>query len=244
MKKLIEKLKAERGVGLVSVSINTHKTYPEYEQDEIALKNILKLVKEELFKNCSKVYATVTLNTLSNIISEIDFTRLGKSLHLFVSTETIKVIPSELPILESSVFIGDHFKIDVLEQEFQETKNYNILHLSKEKAQLYLAKNERIVGEVTDFGFPFLAMERDKHFDKSNQKKQDNYVREFFNKVDKAIVKSFAVNSLKTVVICTSDNYSKLLQVADKPEIYQAHASINYNKTALHDLGYSAYQEL
>ena len=39
----IEKLKAERGVGLVSVSINTHKTYPEYEQDEIALKNILKL---------------------------------------------------------------------------------------------------------------------------------------------------------------------------------------------------------
>lgn len=244
MKKVIEKLQSEKGVGLVSISLNTHKSYPDYEQDEIALKNILKEVKEELDKKTNSMYSRVTLNTLSNVVSEIDFTRLSNSLHLFVSTETVKVILSSQSLIQNSVFIGEQFKTDILEQEEQLAKDYYILQLNKEDARLYKARNESIETQILEFGFPFEPLEREYQVDKSDQKKLDNYVREFYNKVDKAVVKAFLNEKRDVVVISTTDNFSKLKQVADRPEIYQAHANINYNKTTLHELGKTAFQGL
>ena len=241
---VIEKLTREQGKALVSISLNTHKSYPDYEKDEIALKNLLKEVNEELTKNYSEIQARVTVNALTNLIAEIDFTRLGKSLHLFVSTETVKVIQSELPILQNTVYVGDHFKVDTLVQEEQMAQNYLILQLNREDAKMFKARNETIEGQITDFNFPFEAEEREGQIDRSDQKKLDNYIREFFNKVDKAAVKAATCEKKKVVVISTADNYSKLMQVADKPEIYRAHANINYNKTSLHELGKTAYQGL
>lgn len=244
MRKTIEKLANERGTGLVSISLNTHKTYPDYEQDEIALKNILKEAKLELDKEYHEMYSRVTVNALSNIVSEIDFTRLSNSLHLFVSTETVKIVQSELPIIKNMVFIGDHFKIDLLRQEEQLAENYLILHLNRADARLFQARNESIKSQILEFGFPFEEVEREGQINKSDQKKMDNYIREFFNKVDKSTIKISQRENRKVVVISTKDNFGKLLQVADKPEIYHAHSNINYNKTTLHELGKTAFKGL
>ncbi len=244
MKKVIDQLAKERGTGLVSISLNTHKSYPDYEQDEIALKNILKEAKQELDKKYDEMYSRITLNSLANMISEIDFTRLSHSLHLFVSTETVKVIQSELPLNQNTVFIGDHFKVDLLLQEQQLAKSYLILHLNKEEARLFKARNEHVEEQVLTFGFPFEEVIREGQINKSDQKKRDNYTREFFNKVDKSAIKASLQEDRKVVVISTKDTYGKLMQVADKPGIYQSHANINSNKTSLHELGKTAFMGL
>jgi peptide subunit release factor 1 (eRF1) len=44
------------------------------------------------------------------------------------------------------------------------------------------------------------------------------------------------------VVICTDDNYSRLLQVADRPDIYAGHAKIDYNNQAGHQIAEQAWE--
>ena len=61
-------------------------------------------------------------------------------------------------------------------------------------------------------------------------------VREFLNKVDKALVKVHNETDLNCVVICTEDNYSRLQQVADKPSVYLGYKAIDYNNTATHQI--------
>jgi len=67
-------------------------------------------------------------------------------------------------------------------------------------------------------------------------------VREYFNKVDKALLKVFNETGLNCVVICTEDNYSRLIQVAGNPSIYYGYSNINYNDTSDKNLTAQAWQ--
>jgi hypothetical protein len=72
-------------------------------------------------------------------------------------------------------------------------------------------------------------------------------VREFLNKVDKAVVKVHQETGLNCVVICTEDNYSRLMQVADKPGIYHGYDNIDYNNISTHHIakqGWKMIKEL
>ena len=154
----LEKLALERGHALVSISLNTHKVYPAYEQDEITLKNLLKQTESELTKSVDPPIARIILNSLINLVSELDLTRLSQSLHIFVSTETVYVHQSELEVLNNSVHIGKAFKIDHLLQENQLALKHLILVLTQKEVKLYAAQNESIQNEINAFGFPFSSI--------------------------------------------------------------------------------------
>jgi hypothetical protein len=66
-------------------------------------------------------------------------------------------------------------------------------------------------------------------------------VREYLNKVDKALVKVCHETGQRCIVICTEDNYSRLMQVADNPEVYMGYSPINYNDTATHTIAKQAW---
>ncbi|MCD7963597.1 MAG: hypothetical protein LUF90_08655 [Rikenellaceae bacterium] len=59
----------------------------------------------------------------------------------------------------------------------------------------------------------------------------DDLILEYFNQIDKALIKVYRQTELRCVVICTEENFSRLLQIADIPELYIGYASVNYNKT-------------
>ncbi len=44
------------------------------------------------------------------------------------------------------------------------------------------------------------------------------------------------------MVICTSENYTHLMQVADKPSVYHGFSNINYNDTANHTIAAQAWK--
>jgi hypothetical protein len=55
------------------------------------------------------------------------------------------------------------------------------------------------------------------------------------------LVKVHQETNLKCVVVCTEDNYSRLQQVADKPEIYLGYDAIDYNNVAPHKISNQAW---
>ena len=118
-----------------------------------------------------------------------------------------------------------------------------ILLLSQSGVNLFHAVNDDIAEEIKNDDFPFTKnLHYLTHQDKLSDGKQvDNMVREFLNKVDKAVVRVHNINDMNCVVICTEDNYSRLMQVADKPSIYYGYIHINYNDIANHTIAVSAW---
>jgi hypothetical protein len=124
------------------------------------------------------------------------------------------------------VNIADSFLVRTLISAYIQSEEYLIILLSQSGVHLYEAINDSIFPEITNSGFPFpenphIVLEPEK---RSDPKQMDNMVREYLNKVDKALVKIHHRTNLVCVVICTEDNYSRLMQVTDNPDIYLSYA--------------------
>jgi hypothetical protein len=110
--------------------------------------------------------------------------------------------------------------------------------------KLYDALNNSIVEEIVNEDFPF---PENPHYNTDSSKSSDaelldDLVREFLNKVDKAVVRVHNKTGLKFVVICTEKNYGRLMQVSDRPSMYYGYSNIDYNNTAHHNIAKQAWK--
>ena len=231
IKQKLQALATEKNTPCVTISLNTNRTYPENAQDVIQLKNLLKEAEERVIKEFGKRPAASLLEKLSGIENEIDVNYNLDSLHIYLSNDTKEIIKSTWAIKENGVHISDSFDIRSLINSYSRSEEYFILLLSQGGVKLYNAISDGIVNEFRNEDFPFSENQHyNTHADKgSDSKHLDDLVREYFNKVDKALVKISNETGLNCVVICTEDNYSRLMQVADKPTIYLGHANVDYN---------------
>ena len=110
--------------------------------------------------------------------------------------------------------------------------------LSQGGVKLYEAVNDGIIREIKneDFSFPENIPEVFFPERSSDSEYMDDLVRQFFNKVGKALVNIYNETYLNCVVVCTTHNYSRLRQVADKPTVYLGDVNIDYNKGAPHQM--------
>lgn len=238
LKEQLQKLAIEKNAPCVSISLNTHRTHPANAQDELVIKNMLNKAKDQVIEEFGKRSVSQLLDRLENVASEIDINYNLDSLHIFLSNDTQEIIKSNWQTHTPGVNISESFDIRPLIKKYVRSESYLVMLLSQSGVQLYEAVNDDIIEEIRNEDFPF---SENRHFatnaDRaSDAKHRDDLVREFLNKVDKALVKVHNETDLKCVVICTEDNYSRLLQVADKPGVYVAYASVNYNNTATHQL--------
>lgn len=228
----------------ITISFNTHRVHPDNEQDRIQLKKFLKQAEDLVIEKYGKRPSSILLEKLSEIGDEIDISYNLESLHIFLSENTKEVIRSIWPVQESEVYIGDHFAIRPLIKAVNRMEEYYILVLSAGGVQLYEATAENIVGEVINEDFPFgKTPHYITHSDKASDAKQgDNMIKEFFNKVDKALIKTIKGQEQEVVVVSTRSNFDLLRQVADLPQLYNAQIDINYNEAKTHHLAASAWQ--
>lgn len=105
---------------------------------------------------------------------------------------------------------------------------------------MYHALNDQVIDEYKQGKFPFGANPHytTVHVELSDSKHLDDLIREYFNTVDKELVKACRQTGLKCLVIATEDNYSRLQQVADDPSIYLGFCAINYDQTKPHELAW------
>ncbi|MCB0728280.1 MAG: hypothetical protein KDD00_12510 [Ignavibacteriae bacterium] len=242
IKQKMEILEKEKNTPCVTISMNTHRTHPDNDQDVIQLKNLLKEAEERVINEFGKKTAEYLLEKLSAIETDVNYNL--DSLHIFLSNDVNVIIKSPLETPENWVQISDTFDISPLIKSMNRSEEYFILLLSQSGVSLYDTVNDGISNEIKNEDFPFsenthFVTDHDK---RSDSKLMDNMVREYFNKVDKAVIKMFNETGLNTVVICTEDNYSRLMQVADKPEVYLGLVNIDYNRTDTHHIAKQAWE--
>ncbi len=240
----IERLAAEESNPCVTISLNTHRTKPDYQKDRIVLKNLCKEAHDRLVNEFGKRSVRELLKKIENIPDEIDVSMNLDSLHIFLSNHTKEIIKSSWPARSDKVHISKSFALRPLIYALNRTDEYLILLLSQNGVQLFLAQNDKILDEITGNGFPF---GENIHFHTdplkiSDPKAVDNMVREFLNKVDKALLKVCKQTGLPCIVISTEDNYSRLMQVVDNRSLYIGFTNINYNNTANHFISSQAWE--
>jgi len=243
-KEKLEKLTAEKSNPCVTISLNTHRTHPENTQDAIALKKLCDEAEERLVREFGKRPIALLLDKLELIPSEIDENHNLDSLHIFLSNTTKEIFKSTWPAKDDKIYISDSFALSSLIKSINRSIDYLILVVSQGGVKMFEATNDSVVSEILNDYFPFAG---NPHFNTepskiSDPKASDNMVREFLNKVDKAAVKMYYQTNYNCVVICTDDNYSRLLQVADKPDIYAGHDKIDYNHQASQQIAEQAWE--
>lgn len=240
----LETLLHEKNGPCVSISLNTHRTFPDNQQDAIALKNLLKEAEERLLLEFEKRSILPLLERLTTIEKEVDEAQNLDSLHLFVSNDHYELVRSPHPVSENHVQIGPSFAIKPLIRDLNRTESYFILLVSQSGVHLYDTINNHIRGEIRNGDFPF--KESRHHItdsgQKSNAKAVDDQLKEYLNQIDKAVVRACLAEGKHCVVISTADTYHKLMDVADKPEWYYGHSAINYNQLAEHTLAEQAWK--
>ena len=240
----LEKLATVNGSPCVSISFNTHRALPEIAQDDIVLKNLLKEAEQRVLAEFDKKDNAALLQKIASISSEIDKNNNLDSLHIYLSNDTSEIIKSALPVKDNKVHISDRFALRPIIKDYISSEEYLVLLLSQSGVKLYNAHNDRITTEVKNDDFPFPEMEHSLTDSEklSDPKLLDNLVREYLNNVDKALVKIYNDLNLRCVVVCTEDNYSRLMQVADKPKMYYGHATVNYNNIATDHLAKQSFE--
>lgn len=227
----------------VTISMTTHRTHPESAQDAIVLKNLCTEAEHRVLEVYPKRSVAPLLEKLASLPKEIDPNYNLSSLHVFLSNDTREVVRSTWPTELNTVFVDDTFAVRPLIKEVNRTENYTVMVLSLGGVHLYEAENDAIIREVRNDVFPIKA---NTHYhtmpDKlSDNRLVENAIREYINEVDKGAGKYFLQTQQKCVVICTEDNYNRLLHSADKPSIYYGFAHIDYNQTSLTHLAEQAW---
>lgn len=240
----IEKLASERGNPCVTISMNTHRTLPDNGKDVAELKKLTDEAHDHVVKEFGQHEVNNLLSKIDNLEQEIDFNYNLESVHIFLSDGTKEIVKSSWPIARNVVSVAENFVIKPLIKDFNRIEEYLILVLSQSDVRLLRAINDSIAGEIKgeDFEFannPYFLTNLDKS---SDGKQVDNMVREFFNQVDKAVVKIHNKTATNVVVICTEKNWSRLLQVADKPSIYIGNFSVNINDSAGQSIAAEAWK--
>ncbi len=238
LKETLQELGAERNNPCVTISMNTHRVRPKTEQDKILLKNLLKEAHDRVLKEYDKKSVESLLKKINSVKETIDFSANLDSLHIFLSNDTQEIVKSPWKASSDRVNISTQFAIRPLIKAYNRSEPYLIMILSQNKVTLHEAINDGIIQEVINEDFPFTEnIPATLYPEKLGDAKYvDDLTRNFFNEIDKSLVRINKTTDLKCVVVTTEDNYSKLMQVADKPSLYHGYVSVSYNKESLHQV--------
>lgn len=222
----------------VTISVNTHRTHPDNLSDRIKIKNFKREAIDRLLDKHDQKDIAGLIEKLEKIDQELDINYNLESLHIFVSDTISEVFKSSWETNQEGVHISNTFAVRPLVKEIGRQTSYLVMLLSQSGVHLFRATNGLIVEDISSEEFPIPENQFHNTFpDKSSDAKHlDDLLREYLNRVDKALLRFIGEERIGTLVFCTEDNYSKLLQVADRPSVYYGYLPIDYNNIETHQL--------
>ncbi|MDO5608625.1 MAG: hypothetical protein Q4G08_09250 [Capnocytophaga sp.] len=234
-----KKLKEIVAEHCITIALNTHRTKPDYEKDPLSLKNLIKEAKEKLESVADKRTVETLMNKVDALAQNIDHSHNQEALMLFVSDTVSEYVRLPIAVTDRVTVDVTFVTRDIIRALHLET-NYYILLLSRQKARLFEAVNDKIAEEIAQpfpiDGDQFYALSRPEH---SNASRVRSIISEFFNRVDKAVNEVRKNHSLP-VFICTEEsNYYEYMKIADQKEsifpvfLTGNHLEANPNVTAI-----------
>ncbi len=214
MNSTLEKLKDVKSDCCVTIQLQTHRTPPGNQKDDIELKNLVREAGKRLTNEFDKEKASVITDKINKLASDIDYRFNLETLILFVNEDLAEYVRLPISIKENKVTIGKTFATRDLVRALHQELYYYILVLSRDKARLIEAMADKEVAEITD-GFP---VENTFKVPGINAKLESSEVLEFFNRVDKQLNETLKGNDLPVFISTDESNYSDYLKVADRKE--------------------------
>ena len=236
MNPTLKKVKDVSGGCCVTILLNTHRTLPDNEKDPLVLKNLVKEANNRLPEECSPRAASVISEKLQSLAGAIDHRHNLESLILFANEQMAEY--TRLPLaVEDRVVIGDSFATRDLIRALHRDKEYYVLVLSRDKARLIEAFNDRVVQEVEgNFPIENTFLHPRQAAEAAVASRQTNLQHEFFNIVDKQVLEVIKQNPWP-VLICTEEsNYPQYVKVADRKEIIMGHLGGNRMEEKAHHI--------
>ena len=236
----IRLLQSIQGYPSVSILSPTHRTYPENQQDQIRLKNLVKETVNRLLSEFSKREIDSLLRRLEEITTQIDYRNMLDGLAIFVNRDFARLdyLPFEL---KERVEIGQSFTTRDLVFAINRTPRYWVLALSEQPTRLFEAVRDFLV-ETSQFGFPLthqgpggseplpggFGIRRSAHRDERH--------RQFFRRIDSALSEALAADPLPMILVGIDRYLAFFREVTRHPNTIAGTLSGSHDKTSPHEL--------
>lgn len=240
-REVLRKAQAVRQEGCVTITMNTHRTAPDYLKDPILLKDLIKTAGVRLTKDHGAKMAKAIMEKLTAMAEGIDHAHNKESLILFANTDLAELVKLSVPVTDR-VTIDDTFATRDIFRALHQESEYYVLWLNKGRARLFEAFKGKAGDEVKG-DFP---IDNDvAGTDAAKQVVNRDFTvleNEFFNRVDKALVKVLNEQPLPVVLATESRNADHYRQIADKKEFLKADFNPSHDDLTPHHLVEEAWK--
>lgn len=214
----INELKSIRSDNCITIIMTSHRTKPEYLNDGLRLKNLIKEVETRLLADVGKKEAGILLKRVNDLANQIDHSQNIDSLILFVNEDVAEYM--RLPIkVADRVVIDETFATRDLIRALHLETQYFILVLSQENTRLIEAVSDKSVREVRgEFPYENKRFHTKRRTAHSIPSKQTNLITEYFNLADKKMNVIRKDKPLPVLLCGLEENNNQYMKVADVKE--------------------------
>ena len=229
MKATLKSLRATTANPAVSIFVKTHRTFPENEQDHIALKNQLKVAEERITKEYDKNTATKILEKIHAQTDDLDHNYNLDTLAIFASEDDVQVLRMPLDTPER-VIIDTHFSTRELVRDMASAVHYYAVVITRDKARLIEGVNDRVVREfekeddaqknMENIAFPIENNSLYKTGDGGSDRSAGNEtsaLKEYLNRVDKSVQELWGEHQMPLIIVGDKHNIGLYEAETDRP---------------------------
>ncbi len=225
----------------LTITLPTHRTSPDNQQDPIRVRNLVAQAKEQLRAEFSSREIAPLVDRLDALVAAIDYRHALDGLVLFVNKEFDAkfYLPYSVP---ERVVVADKFLTRDLVFAMNRTPRYWVLALSEQPTRLFEGVGDTLV-EILDGGFPMThegpggAAPLPGGFGVNPSAHRDERHRQFFRSVDAALKPFLAEDPLPLGVVGVDRYLSFWDEVSTHKEFLRATLLGNYDHASIHELG-------
>lgn len=225
----------------LTITLPTHRTAPENQQDSLRLKNLVKEAANRLVSEFGKREVEALLKRLDNLTGTIDFRFMLDGLALFVTQDFARAFRLPFQIKEK-VVIGETFFTRDLVYALNHSTRYWVLVLSEKPTRLYEGANHDLT-EIEAGGFPMIhegpggEAPLPGGFGVNKSAHRDERHRQFFRKVDEALKPFLAADPLPLIVVGVDRFLAFFNEVSTHTKAVIGTVAGSHDKTSPHELG-------
>ncbi len=227
MQQVLQDLQQAHAKPAVSIFIRTHRTFPDNDKDSIALKNQLKLAETNLKKQYDEEITKQVMRHIQQQLADLNQNYNLDTLAIFATPEQAQVVRFPFKA-EERVVINDRFMVQDILRNLLSAVHYYVVVATREKGRLIEAVDDRVVHEfdpqdtdalnVLPFGaFPMQSDNLTATRVDERAGVEDNYIKEFMNRIDKNLQAMRARNNLPVIVVGDKRNLGFYQEVSDQP---------------------------
>lgn len=224
LQQVFDQLNIAQANPAISIFVPTHRTFPDNQQDAIALKNAMKELETRLSENYDKREAQSLVQQIEQKLADHNHNYNLDTLAIFATAEDTQILNFPFKV-KPRIILDQHFATRDILRELNNSVHYYLVVVSRNQGRLLEVFNDQLVRELNQndelqgLNFPIenTHLYTTNSDDRSNATKEENYIKEFLNRIDKSVQEVYKQNPLPIIVVGDDRTVSFYEQVCDNP---------------------------